>query len=82
MEEKEVLTVNRSLLWKILLVLGVCPLAAPFLTGLYHMTIESWALFDWLILWSYVYWPTYLLGLGLILLSARKLRGPKNNNGV
>ena len=64
---------NRSLLWKILLALGICPLAAPFFTGLYHMSIESWSILDWLVLWSYVYWPTYLLGLGLILLSVSLL---------
>lgn len=65
---------NKTLLWKILLVLGICPLAAPFLTGLYSVCTESWSLFDWLVLWSYLYWPTYFLGLGLILLSARKLK--------
>ena len=34
------------ILWKILLLLGIVPLAAPFLSGLYHMSIESWALAD------------------------------------
>ena len=33
------------------------------------MTIESWILFDWLVLYSFVYWPTYLAGLIVIVIS-------------
>ena len=38
----------------------------PFLLGLYHMAIELWTMADWLVLYSYIYWPTYVLGIVLI----------------
>lgn len=53
-------------LWKIMIAVGCIPLALPFVLGLYHMKIETWTMGDWLILYSYVYWPTYVLGILLI----------------
>ncbi|MBQ7863566.1 MAG: hypothetical protein IJ353_03755 [Lachnospiraceae bacterium] len=53
-------------LWKILIVIGILPLVSPFILGVYHTMIESWKLGDWLILYSYIYWPTYVLGILLI----------------
>lgn len=53
-------------LWKALIVIGIIPLMLPVLLGAYHMLIESWTMGDWLILYSYVYWPTYVIGLVLI----------------
>ena len=53
-------------LWKILIIVGVIPLVLPFILGVYHTMIESWKLGDWLILYSYIYWPTYVLGILLI----------------
>lgn len=41
------------------------------------MQIESWMLGDWLILYSFVYWPTYLIGLVLILVAVYKLVDPE-----
>ena len=56
----------KKYLWKILIAVGVLPLLLPFALGVYRMSIESWAMGDWLVLYSYIYWPTYVLGLGLI----------------
>ena len=56
-------------LWKLLFLIGVLPFIFPIVFGLYTMTIESWELFDWLILYSYAYWPTYLAGLIVIVIS-------------
>ena len=61
----------------ILLILGAIPLALPPLLGLYRMQIEHWQLWDFLVLYSFIYWPTYLLGLlllaaGLFLLCRRR----------
>ena len=53
-------------LWKILIGIGMLPLVLPFILGVYHTMIESWKLGDWLILYSYIYWPTYVLGILLI----------------
>ena len=60
----------KKLLWKLLFLAGlVVPFILPIVIGLYTMTIESWILFDWLVLYSFVYWPTYLLGLIVIVIS-------------
>ena len=65
---------KKGLIWKILLIVGICPMVAPFLAYLYHMMISSdWALTDWLIMYSFVYWPTYIIGFILITVSAYKL---------
>jgi len=61
---------KKRLLWIITLCLGIFPLILPFILGLYRMTIESWTLMDFVILYSYLFWWTYLIGLALIILSA------------
>ena len=62
-------------LWWFLMAIGLIPFAAPFLGFAYEMiNSSSWSLLDWLILYSFVYWPTYLVGLALIAISAYKLR--------
>lgn len=49
-------------IWKLMVGIGVIPLILPFILGIYHTMIESWTLGDWLILYSFIYWPTYVLG--------------------
>lgn len=56
----------KKLLWKLLFLAGLVPFILPIVIGLYTMTIESWDYLDWLILYSYVYWPTYVAGIILI----------------
>lgn len=53
-------------LWKVIIIVGVIPLILPFILGAYHVWLESWTIGDWIILYSYLYWPTYVLGLALI----------------
>ena len=61
--------------WWFLLVVGLIPFAAPFIGFAYEMlNSSSWSLMDWLILYSFVYWPTYLVGFVLIAISVYKLR--------
>lgn len=65
---------KKGLIWKILLAVGILPFLCPFVTFAYEMLIaSSWTLGDWLIMYSFVYWPTYLVGLILIAISANKL---------
>lgn len=64
------IAMNKTLKWKLLLLIGLCPFAAPFI---YNMVMH-WELLDMLVLWSYVYWPTYIIGLFLIGLSIFKLK--------
>lgn len=56
-------------LWIFLFLTGLLPFIFPIVLGLYTMTIEPWILFDWLVLYSFVYWPTYLVGLIVIVIS-------------
>lgn len=58
----------KKAIWKIAMIVGICPFLAAVFTGLYHMFIESWKFTDWVILYSVVYWPTYVLGLILIVI--------------
>ncbi|MBO5229005.1 MAG: hypothetical protein J6B39_08435 [Lachnospiraceae bacterium] len=64
---------KKKLIWKLLLIVGVIPFVIPFVLCIYRMSIESWNYGDWLILYSFVYWPTYLIGLVLIAISIFKL---------
>ena len=64
---------NKSL-WGFLLTIGIIPFAAPFIGFAYEMiNSSSWMLGDWLVLYSFVYWPTYIIGLILIAISIYKL---------
>ena len=71
--------------WKIMLGLGVLPLVAPVLLGIYEVVMDAGIGFpgaagpmekilEIIVLYSFLYWPTYLIGLGLILFAAAKLR--------
>ena len=62
-------------LWWFLLIIGIIPFVIPFIGYVYEMlNSSSWTLVDWLVLYSFVCWPTYIVGLILIILSAYKLR--------
>ena len=60
---------NQSLIRKILLILGVLPFILPLIVGIYKISIESWKLLDWLIMYSFLYYPTYIIGVVLILIA-------------
>jgi len=67
----------KNVLWKILLVLGIAPFGFPFVLFLYRSSIETWTLGDFLVLYSYLFWWTYLAGLllaaaGLVLRRKQK----------
>ena len=67
-------------IWRTLLVLGIVPFLIPFFGFGYEMLNASdWSLFDYWFLYSFLYWPTYLVGLALIILSVWKLRGRKDH---
>lgn len=67
--------------WKIILFLGICPFAVPVVLGPYRMTIETWTLMDWLVLYSFVYWPTYIIGLVLMAAAVYKLTKSSKKEG-
>ena len=57
---------KKHAIWLTVLLLGIVPFVFPFLSGLYRMTIESWSMFDWVVMYSFIYWPTYLIGMLVI----------------
>lgn len=63
----------KKYLWKIILAIGVVPFVIPFVLGVYRMSIESWTMGDWLVMYSIVYWPTYLIGAVLTIWALIKL---------
>lgn len=61
-------------IWCFLLIVGIIPFVIPFLTFAYEMiNSSSWMLTDWILLYSFVYWPTYIIGFILIIISINKL---------
>lgn len=62
-----------KLRWKILLAIGISVFIIPFITGFYRMSIESWKMADWLVMYSFIFWPTYLVGVVLIVVSVKRL---------
>ena len=59
---------------KYIILTGCLPFMIPVLAGIYKITIESWNMVDWLILYSYIFWPSYIMGLILILIGVLKIR--------
>ena len=53
---------------------GFLPFIIPILAGIYKVTIESWNMINWLIIYSYIFWPSYIIGLILILIGIIKLK--------
>ena len=71
---------KRNLIWKLLLLGGICPFLAPLVMGAYTMSVEQdWTWGDWLVLYSFAYWPTYIIGGVLMLLAFWRLSRGKND---
>ena len=67
---------NNNLPFKIIFIMGMCPFLAPLIY--YFILIYAhgtpWELFDLLVFWSVVYWPTYIAGLIAIVYSLFKMK--------
>lgn len=57
---------KKQMIWLTVLLLGIIPFVSPFVTGLYHIRLGSWTMFDWFVMYSFIYWPTYLIGMIII----------------
>ena len=60
---------KKNLILNIILIIGIVPFILPFAFGIYKISIESWTMFDWLVMYSYIFWPTYLVGAIVIAIS-------------
>ena len=66
---------KNKLIWRIMLTVGIVPFVFPFLNFVYEMMISSsWTFAEWMILYSFVYWPTYIVGAIIIGISIYKLK--------
>ena len=71
---------NRKMFWKTLLVIGILPFAIPLLIsfisaifGLGLFYAEGLSGTDFLVLWSFIFWPTYVIGVFAIIISIIKI---------
>ena len=71
---------KKKMKWKIVLAIGVCPFILPIIAGIYKMSIETWTMLDWLIMYSFIYWPTYIIGFVMILVAVNRLLSEKKLN--
>ncbi len=78
--EKVIKKKNRKVLWKVLLVIGILPFAIPLLLsfissifGLGLFYADGLSGIDFLVLWSFIFWPTYVIGVFVIILSIIKI---------
>ena len=79
---------KKKVLWIILLILGIIPFAIPLIAGIYDsingfsglcfMSCTNYygfnAFIESIYLYSFIFWPTYIIGLILILISIIKLK--------
>lgn len=68
--------VKNNLIYKILFLVGLCPFLAPFIYYFILIYIHGtpWELFDLIVFWSVIYWPTYIAGIVAMAFSAYKLK--------
>lgn len=63
---------KKNWLWKSLFVVGLILLLLPVLLSFNRMS--SLSFLDWMIMYLYLYWPTYILGIVLMIVSSVQLR--------
>ena len=65
-------------IWNYLFFAGFLPFIVPVCMALYSMSIETWVFFDWILLYSVIYWPTYVIGILVIVIAAKKRKNVKD----
>lgn len=61
--------------WKIILIIGCIPfLVALLFCFISSITATNMSFMDYLLLYSVIYWPTYVIGLVLIILSIVRIK--------
>ena len=77
--------------WIVFLIVGIIPFIIPIISGIYYSrrgySVLCWwqcdyyygfnAFIDSIILYSYILWPTYIIGIVIIVLSIIKLKNKK-----
>ena len=65
---------QKNTAWKYLVLTGTLPFIIPIFSGIFKVYYESWDMISWLVLYSYIFWPTYLIGIFLIIIGLRNKR--------
>lgn len=73
------MNMKRKIISYILMGLGTVPFLAALILGLPIFRASSLTYGDFLILWSYLFWPTYILG-AVLILAGIVLRKCKNRS--
>ena len=79
-EDREVVYAARikkkNIVWKVLLGIGIIPFAAPVLTFVIGTAMgqATTDIFEFFLLWAYIFGPTFVIGGALIALSVYKLK--------
>lgn len=82
---------KKKIVWIILLIAGIIPFAIPVITGIYDaingfsglcfVGCDNYygfqAFIDSVYLYSFIFWPTYIIGVILIILSIIKLKNKR-----
>lgn len=62
----------KSKIKKILLIIGSSLLLLPLVVGIYKIWNESWKYVDWLVMYSFLYWPTYIIAIICIVVGMKR----------
>ena len=55
---------------KMLFILGIIPFIIPILLSIYTISVQTnFNFFEYIFLYSFIYWPTYILGIISIIIS-------------
>ena len=65
-------------IWNYLFFAGFLPFIVPVCMALYSMSVETWNFLDWILLYSVIYWPTYVIGILVIVIAAKKRKNGKD----
>ena len=65
-------------IWNYLFYAGFLPIIVPVCMALYSMSVETWNFLDWIRLYSIIYWPTYVIGILVIVIAAKKCKREKD----
>ncbi len=73
---------KKNLLWKIITLMGIVPFVAPFAAAIWNIYLihshPGWTVFEFVFIYSFLYWPTYILGLIAIVLGVYKSKKDQN----
>lgn len=61
---------KNGLIWKILLVIGLCPFVFPLIIAF----TSDWTVLETLLAYSIIFFPTYIIGFILLIVSICKIR--------